>query len=129
VRKEGGKKKIITPARQYLLILNINLWVLVCPQNLDILTNSICRCILLISRNLPRTGSNGDFLNLWAVYMYVFASDSLSDFMQIGWGSDSLSDTKIERLHRHDFASDTVSDYVSDSLLLVQGQWVTFPKM
>jgi hypothetical protein len=61
--------------------------------------------------------------------MYVFASDSLSDFMQIGWGSDSLSDTKIERLHRHDFASDTVSDYVSDSLLLVQGQWVTFPKM
>jgi hypothetical protein len=38
-----------------------------------------------------------------SVYTHDFAtgslSDSLSDFLQIGWRSDSLSDIKIERLH------------------------------
>jgi hypothetical protein len=37
--------------------------------------------------------------DLGAVYTYGFASDSSSDFMQIGWRYDFLSDKKIEHLH------------------------------
>jgi hypothetical protein len=37
--------------------------------------------------------------SLGAVYTYVFASDSFSDFMQIGYRYDSLSDMKNERVH------------------------------
>jgi hypothetical protein len=53
---------------------------------------------------------------LGAAYTDVFPSDSLSDFMQIGWSYDSLSDMKIEHLHGQ-FCC-TLSDLPSDSMLM-----------
>jgi hypothetical protein len=44
------------------------------------------------------------------VYTYVFTSDSLSDFMQLGSRYDSLSDTK----NASSFASYSGSDFLSD---------------